>query len=119
MAVEYNLGLVAGSLSSLRPIFVQFGLFGTTVDKSNQFTPSYQLDDRSNSKWGKHSGGRSKNMMDDSALEATLVGDSSEHSDEMRIMKTEDFSVTEEYHHTSSLHQESTTWSGVRESKYV
>ncbi|KAL1880545.1 hypothetical protein VTK73DRAFT_5558 [Phialemonium thermophilum] len=51
MAIEYNLGLVAGSLACLQPLFIRLGLVtGTSAAQSSAgrgkqgFHPSYQLD---------------------------------------------------------------------------
>lgn len=48
MCIEYNLGMVAGSLACLKPLFVQLGLVGpATGGPKDGLTPSYD----------KHSGG--------------------------------------------------------------
>ncbi|KAH8883257.1 hypothetical protein GQ53DRAFT_787095 [Thozetella sp. PMI_491] len=108
MAIEYNLGLVAGSLTGLRPLFAKFGLFSTTNNsnepsyKKNEFSPSYQLEDQSasNKSWSRRGQGGRTRYQGDSVLEQTIVGGdggdrSSQEDDEARIVKTQVFTVTE------------------------
>lgn len=104
MAIEYNMGLVAGSLPALRPIFSRLGLFGSTNDPSsgnqNQFTPSYQLEDQNSKQWGsgRRTQGSKNRFQGDSVLDATVIDRdaSSRDSEEARIVKTEVFTVTSE-----------------------
>lgn len=106
MAIEYNMGLVAGSLPGLQPLFKRFGIFGTTNDatgpssrKNPQFSPSYQLEDHSSKNWGSGRRGKgSKNRYQgESVLDATVMGErSSQESDEARIVKTQVFTLTHE-----------------------
>ncbi|KXJ86612.1 hypothetical protein Micbo1qcDRAFT_219233 [Microdochium bolleyi] len=59
MAIEYNLGMVAGSLTSLRPLFARYGLFTIASDGSSRRGNegqrySYRLEDspKNSSGWG-------------------------------------------------------------------
>ncbi|KAL7908105.1 hypothetical protein GGI35DRAFT_480823 [Trichoderma velutinum] len=104
MAIEYNMGLVAGSLPALRPLFQRLGMFGSSNDPAssnqNQFTPSYQLEDQNSKQWGtgRRTQGSKNRFQGDSVLEATVIDrdDSSRDSEEARIVKTEVFTVTSE-----------------------
>lgn len=104
MAIEYNMGLVAGSLPALRPLFQRLGMFGSSNDPSssnqNQFTPSYQLEDQNSKQWGtgRRTQGSRNRYQGDSVLDQTVIDrdDSSRDSEEARIVKTEVFTVTTE-----------------------
>ncbi|KAL7941028.1 hypothetical protein V8C42DRAFT_361425 [Trichoderma barbatum] len=105
MAIEYNMGLVAGSLPALRPLFTRLGIFGSSADPSSgnqnqQFAPSYQLEDQNSKQWGsgRRTQGSKNRFQGDSVLDATIVDrdNSSRDSEEARIMKTEVFTVTSE-----------------------
>ncbi len=50
MAIEYNLGVVAGSLASLRPLFVRLGL--TTMSSKNTSNKPSAGNDLENNKTG-------------------------------------------------------------------
>ncbi|KAI0005663.1 hypothetical protein F4779DRAFT_630078 [Xylariaceae sp. FL0662B] len=105
MAIEYNLGLVAGSLPGLRPLLAKIGILGTTKDdsyayKNKQFSPSYPLEDNSGKHWG--SGKRSqisKNKhQGDSVLELTVLEhqSSEESAGHNRILKQQVITIAEE-----------------------
>lgn len=104
MAIEYNMGLVAGSLPALRPLFQRLGMFGSSADPAssgqNQFTPSYQLEDQNSKQWGtgRRTQGSKNRFQGDSVLDQTVMDrdDSSRDSEEARIVKTEVFTVTSE-----------------------
>ncbi|KAL7784139.1 hypothetical protein V8C37DRAFT_420737 [Trichoderma ceciliae] len=105
MAIEYNMGLVAGSLPALRPLFSRLGVFGSSNDPSSgnqnqQFSPSYQLEDKNSKQWesGRRTQGSKNRFQGDSVLDATVIDreDSSRHSEEARIVKTKVFTVTSE-----------------------
>ncbi|RFU80715.1 hypothetical protein TARUN_1484 [Trichoderma arundinaceum] len=105
MAIEYNMGLVAGSLPALRPLFSRLGIFGSSADPSSgnqnqQFSPSYQLEDQNSKQWGsgRRTQGSKNRFQGDSVLEATVIDRdaSSRDSEEARIVKTEVFTVTSE-----------------------
>ncbi|KAI1827116.1 hypothetical protein F4861DRAFT_536302 [Xylaria intraflava] len=56
-AIEYNLGMVAGSLGCLRPLFRKIGIMGKEYFSNDEFSPSsYRLN---NVQEGKHGNGRS------------------------------------------------------------
>jgi hypothetical protein len=105
MAIEYNMGLVAGSLPALRPLFSRLGIFGSSNDPSSgnqnqQFAPSYQLEDQNSKQWGtgRRTQGSKNRFQGDSVLDATVFDRdaSSRDSEEARIVKTEVFTVTSE-----------------------
>ncbi|KAJ1323053.1 hypothetical protein MN608_11907 [Microdochium nivale] len=60
MAIEYNLGMVAGSLTSLRPLLARYGMFTISSDSSGRKGGggggpdrySYRLEDSPNNSWG-------------------------------------------------------------------
>lgn len=110
MAIEYNLGLVAGSLTGLRPLISRLGVLGSSKGNSsynnNKFAPSYQLENRDNKHWpSSHSSGVKNNRFQgDSVLEPTVLGDrSSDESGRQHILKTQSISITEETGDSSSL----------------
>lgn len=122
MAIEYNMGLVAGSLPGLRPLFARFGIFGTTNDatgrssrKNPQFSPSYQLEDHSSKNWGpgRRAKGSKNRYQGESVLDATVVGGrSSRESDEAGIVKTQVFTVSHEYEN-NSVKDKQQSWSNL------
>ncbi|KAH7025106.1 uncharacterized protein B0I36DRAFT_250511 [Microdochium trichocladiopsis] len=82
MAIEYNLGLVAGSLTSLRPLFARYGLFRTAADSNRRQSRgakrmSYRLDDSPGSSWGHgrsgHGQAGAERYQGDSVLATTVV----------------------------------------------
>jgi hypothetical protein len=124
MAIEYNLGLVAGALSGLRPLFSRLGLFGSTNEKSymtpnNNFSPSYQLGDYSSKNWKSKASSSKARYKGESVLDITVAREGSpRESDEARIVKTQEFAISEEYHENGN-HGTLKNWGSVKESKYV
>ncbi|KAK1243314.1 hypothetical protein MKX07_003942 [Trichoderma sp. CBMAI-0711] len=107
MAIEYNMGLVAGSLPALRPLFSRLGMLGSSNDPAskdpNQFSPSYQLDDQNSKHWAnsRRTQASKNRFQGDSVLDATVIDHddrdtSSRDSEDARIVKTEVFTVTTE-----------------------
>lgn len=99
------MGLVAGSLPALRPLFSRLGIFGSSNDPSSinqnqQFAPSYQLEDQNSKQWGtgRRTQGSKNRFQGDSVLDATVIDrdPSSRDSEDARIVKTEVFTVTSE-----------------------
>lgn len=94
MCIEYNLGMVAGSLSSLRPLLIHFGVSqrssAGTSDAPGKFTPSYPLEDLDSSIKRQvkvainGSRGITGRVQGDSVLERTFV----ENGSEEYIVKT-------------------------------
>lgn len=113
MAIEYNLGLVAGSLTGLRPLLSRIGVLlsskgDSRTYKSNQFLPSYRLENRENSNkhWNssQRSGAKKDRFQGDSVLEQTVMGDRiSDDSGRQHILKTQSISITEEARDDSSF----------------
>lgn len=121
MAIEYNLGLVAGSMTGLRPLVsrVISALGSSKGDSSykynnNQFSPSYQLENRDNNKHWKSNdrSGNSKNRFQgDSVLEPTVMGDrNSDDSSRRHILKTQSISITEESRDDTSIGNTHQPW---------
>lgn len=117
MAIEYNLGLVAGSLTGLRPLLSRIGVLlsskGDSNYKSNQFTPSYRLENRDNKHWASSQRSAAKNNrhQGDSILEPTVLGDrNSDESGRQHILKTQSISITEEERGSSSLANTHQPW---------
>lgn len=129
MAIEYNLGMVAGSLTALRPYLARMGILGSTnrsTDASygrNGFTPSYPLQNHGSRPWNSKDGkdadlstsgrrGKQHRVQGDSVLEHTVVGDRSSEdvTDETRIVKTQIFTVSEENNHTVDSIRGKTRW---------
>lgn len=120
MAIEYNLGLVAGSLTGLRPLLSRIGIAlgsskGNSGYKSSPFAPSYRLENRDNT--GKHwdssqrSGIKKNRHQGDSVLEQTVMGDrNSDESGRQHILKTQSVSITEEVADSSSLANTQQPW---------
>lgn len=119
MAIEYNVGLVAGSLTGLRPLLSRIGVLmsskGNSSYNNNQFSPSYRLENRDNT--GKHwnstqsSGIKPNRFQGDSVLEPTVLGDrSSDESGRQHILKTQSISITEETGDSSSLGNTHQLW---------
>ncbi|KAI8243240.1 hypothetical protein K4K57_008085 [Colletotrichum sp. SAR 10_99] len=126
MAIEYNLGLVAGSLAGLRPLVSKVvtalrSSRGNSAYKSNQFTPSYQLENCDNKHWNssERSGTKNSRYQGDSVLEATVLGDrSSDDSGRQHILKTQSVSIiTEESGDVSSLGNARLPWQGLDQKK--
>ena len=92
MAIEYNLGLVAGSLTGLRPLLSKIGVLMSTKGQSsysgNQFSPSYRLENRDNKHWpsSQRSGTKNNRVQGDSVLEATVFDRSSDESGRQKIL---------------------------------
>lgn len=110
MAIEYNLGLVAGSLTGLRPLLSRIGVLlsskGDSNYKSAPFAPSYKLEDRSNKHWAssQRSGVKKDRHQGDSVLDQTVMGDRiSDDSGRQHILKTQSISITEESRDDSSF----------------
>lgn len=111
MAIEYNLGLVAGSLTGLRPLISRLGVLGSSKGNSsynnnNKFSPSYRLENRDNKHWPstQSSGVKNSNRFQgDSVLEPTVLGDrSSDESGRQHILKTQSISIVQEEAGSSS-----------------
>ncbi|KAF4855297.1 hypothetical protein CGCSCA4_v001425 [Colletotrichum siamense] len=126
MAIEYNLGLVAGSLAGLRPLVSKVvtalrSSRGNSAYKSNQFTPSYQLENCDNKHWNssERSGTKNSRYQGDSVLEATVLGDrNSDDSGRQHILKTQSVSIiTEESGDVSSLGNARLPWQGLDQKK--
>jgi hypothetical protein len=91
MAIEYNLGVVAGSLACLRPLFIRLGLSKDSyasnssgnkpsagADVENNSYPLKTLDNSSRSGQWRNKFGRlniSNRVQGESVLDRTLVGD--------------------------------------------
>ncbi|KAL2278749.1 hypothetical protein FJTKL_14200 [Diaporthe vaccinii] len=110
MAIEYNLGLVAGSLTGLRPLLSRIGVRlaskGDSDYKSAPFAPSYKLEDRNNKHWASSqcSGVKKDRHQGDSVLDKTVMGDRiSDDSGRQHILKTQSISITEESRDDSSF----------------
>lgn len=118
MAIEYNLGLVAGSLTGLRPLLSRIGVLMSSKGDSgykNQFSPSYRLENRDNKHWASSQGSAIKKNnarhQGDSILEPTVLGDrSSDDSGRQHILKTQFISITEETGDSSSLGNTHQPW---------
>lgn len=118
MAIEYNLGLVAGSLTGIRPLISRIGVLVTTRGDSdyksnNQFSPSYRLDNHDNRHWdsSQRSGVKGNKFQGDSVLELTVFGDrSSEDIGHQQILKTQSFTITEEARNSSSFANTQQPW---------
>lgn len=117
MAIEYNLGLVAGSLTGLRPLLSRIGVVlsskGNSNYQSNQFSPSYRLENRDNKHWdsSQRSGTKKDRFQGDSVLQPTIMRDSSsEDSGRQHILKTQAITITEETGDPSSLSNTHQPW---------
>ena len=125
MAIEYNLGLVAGSLTGLRPLVSRVvGALGSSKGdssyKNNHFSPSYQLENRDNIHWdsSQRSGARKNKFQGDSVLEHTVLGDrNSDDSGRQHILKTQSISITEEVESSSSLGNTHQAWQDFDQKK--
>lgn len=99
MSVEYNLGMVAGSLACLRPLFVKIGWATSSSDNSGQetFTPSYELDRPLN--WRDKLRGRSHERVQGDSVLATFATMADERTSKHRgesqecIIRTGDASI--------------------------
>lgn len=119
MAIEYNLGLVAGSLTGLRPLLSRVvsalgSSKGNSSYKVDQFSPSYRLENRDNKQWpsSQRSGTKQNRIQGDSILEQTVLGDrNSGDSGRQHILKTQAISITtEETGDSSSLTNTQQPW---------
>ncbi|POS72062.1 hypothetical protein DHEL01_v209541 [Diaporthe helianthi] len=119
MAIEYNLGLVAGSLTGLRPLVSRVvsalgSSNGASAYRQNDFSPSYQLDNCNNQHWNstQRSGMKSNKFQGDSVLERTVLGDrDSDDSGRQHILKTQSVSIiTEESGDVSSIRNKHQPW---------
>lgn len=120
MAIEYNLGLVAGSLTGLRPLVSRVvsalgSSKGDSSYKNNQFSPSYQLENCNNNKhWNssQRSGTKNNKFQGDSVLEQTVMGDrNSDESGRQHILKTQSVSIiTEESADFSTIGNSHSPW---------
>ncbi|KAG8164334.1 hypothetical protein KVR01_006252 [Diaporthe batatas] len=119
MAIEYNLGLVAGSLTGLRPLVSRVvsalgSSKGISAYRNNQFSPSYPLENCDNKHWisSQRTGTRNNRFQGDSILEPTVMGDrNSDDSGRHHILKTQSVSiVTEESGGLSSVGNSHQPW---------
>lgn len=123
MAIEYNIGLVAGAMPGLRPLLSKIGVLVSSKGdskptKSYQFAPSYRLENRDNAAWAssQRSGTKpSSKFQGDSILEATVMGDrNSDDSGRQQILKTQSISITEEARDDSSfVNTQHHTWQEI------
>lgn len=118
MAIEYNLGLVAGSLTGLRPLLSKINIAlgsskGNSGYKNSPFEPSYRLENRDNKHWdsSQRSGAKKNRHQGDSVLEQTGLGDrNSDESGRQHILKTQSVSITEEVADSFSLANTQQPW---------
>lgn len=118
MAIEYNLGLVAGSLTGLRPLLSRVGMLMSSKGNSDyksgdQFSPAYRLENRGDKHWdsSQRSGTKKNRFQGDSILEPTVMGDrNSDESGRQHILKTQSVSITEEVADSSSVPSSHHPW---------
>lgn len=122
MAIEYNLGLVAGAMSGLRPLLSRIGVLVSSKGdskptKNYQFSPSYRLENRDNAAWASSHRSGTKNSskyQGDSVLDATVFGDRiSDDSGRQQILKTQSISITEEARDDSSFVNPHQPWQDI------
>lgn len=122
MVIEYNLGLVAGAMSGLRPLLSRIGVLVSSKGDSKptnnyQFSPSYRLENRDNAAWASSQRSGTKNgskYQGDSILEATVFGDRvSDDSGRQQILKTQSISITEEARDDSSFVNPHQPWQDI------